>query len=82
MFNDNPVCAPVEGVDPAFVPQMIKQAMAVHYCKRVPGLSLDEGMEAAQATWETEWGSDPEPRTFEAAIDEVDGDLEHWGDEG
>jgi len=76
-----PICAPIEGVNFVFVPHMIKGAMAIRFVRRVPGLTLDQGMDAAVATWETEWSSDPAPRTLARAIEEVDSELEHWGDD-
>ena len=73
-------CAPIEGVEPIFVPHMIKGAMACRYA-RAARMSMDEAFTFAVATWETEWPSDPEPRTFEAAMEAVDGDLEYWNEE-
>ena len=79
-MSDEYPCAPIAGVDPALVPALIKQHMALHYIAAMPDMSLDEAMEAAIATWETEWESDPEPRTYAHASEAVDSDLQHWGD--
>lgn len=73
-------CAPIEGVGGRFVPVLLRSSMAARYCAAVPDLTLDQGMDAALATWDTDWDSDPAPRTIEAAIITVDGDLECWGD--
>ena len=77
-----PSCAPVEGLDPMFLPAMLKGAMACRFCRAVgPEMSIDQGMDAAIATWETEWPDDPEPRTFEAAMEAVDDELSCWTEE-
>lgn len=73
-------CAPIDGVDDAFVPALLKQHMALRYKKAVPDMDFDEAMEAALATWDTEWESDPSPRDYGSASDAVDSDLQHWGD--
>jgi hypothetical protein len=81
-MNNEPVCAAVEGVDPIFVPHILKGAMACRFCRAVgPGMSLSQGYDAAIATWETEWPSDPEPRTYEAAMEVVDDELSYWGED-
>jgi hypothetical protein len=74
------VAAP-ENVAPVIFRAQIIQTMAAHYQKRT-GIDDDDAMGAAIATWETDWDADPAPRTIEQAIDEVDADLEHWGDDG
>jgi hypothetical protein len=74
------LCAPIEGVDPVFVPHMILGAMAVRYMKAVPGLSIDEAYDAAKATWDTDWETEG-PRTFAMAEEEVDSDLQHWDED-
>ena len=76
---DYPVAAP-ENVDPVIFRAQIIQAMAAHYQKRT-GIHADDAMAAAIATWETDWDADPAPRTIGQAFDEVDADLEHWGDD-
>jgi hypothetical protein len=75
-----PTCAPIEGVDPIFVSHMIRGAMACRYA-RAASLAFEDAVAAAQATWETEWPDDPEPRTFETANEAVDADLEYWGED-
>jgi len=65
------------GVLPIFVRSMIIGAMAVRYV-RAAALEYAEGLNAAMATWGTEWDADPAPRSFEAAFEAVDSDLEHW----
>jgi hypothetical protein len=65
---------------PIFVRSMILGAMATQYVQAVPDLSLMEGFAAAKATWETDWDGDPAPRTFEAAREEVENDLQCWED--
>jgi len=74
---DYPVAAP-DGVAPVIFRAMLIQHMALRYMQSVPGLSLDEGMESAIATWGTDWDSDPAPRDYDDAADAVDSDLEHW----
>lgn len=73
-------CAPIDGVEPIFVEAMIRQHMAKRYQMAVPDLTDEEARDAATATWETEWSSYPAPRTIELANEEVDGDLEYWGE--
>lgn len=69
--------APIDNVAPVFVRQMMLQAMAAEYAKAT-GESLIDMLDAARATWDTEWETDPAPRTFEAAIAAALSDLEHW----
>lgn len=72
-------CEPLEGVQAQFVPHILIGAMACRYCRAVgPEMDISEGMDAAMATWETEWDSDPAPRTYAAAMEEVDNDLQYW----
>lgn len=73
--------APIEGVAPVFVESMIRQRMAQRYRRFVPDLTDEEARNSATATWETDWETDPAPRTFEAADEAVDSDLEYWGEE-
>ncbi len=77
---DYPVAAP-DGVHPRIFRAMLIQRMALRYMKAVPDLDLDEGMEAAIATYETDWDTDPTPRSYDQADEAVDSDLEHWGDD-
>lgn len=70
-------CAPIEGVAPIFVPHMLKGAMALRYM-RFANCTYEEGVMHAIATWDTDWESDPEPRTFDLAKQAVDDDLECW----
>lgn len=74
---DYPVAAPGD-VDPRIFRAQLIQTMALRYMRAVPDLSLDEAMESAVATWETDWDDDPAPRTMTAAIEAVDSDLEYW----
>ena len=63
----------------------IKQVMALEYVKFMAGsddpLTMDEASDFARATWETEWDTDPAPRTVEQGIVEVGHDLSYWGEE-
>lgn len=74
-----PRCVVIENVEPIFVEQMILGAMAHRYMSRVPDLELDEALEAARATWDSDMGWQ-DPRDFEQAVAMVDADLEHWDD--
>jgi hypothetical protein len=38
-------------------------------------------MDAAKATWDTDWDDDPKPRTIEAGIEAADSDLAYWVEE-
>jgi hypothetical protein len=55
--------------------------MGLRYKKVASYLSDEEAHEAAMATWGTDWSTDPAPRTLDAAYEEVDGDLECWGED-
>lgn len=79
-MSDDPICAPIDGVEPIFVAAMIRQSMALRYMKAA-GLTLEEATASATATWETEWESDPRPRTIELAAEAVESDLEYWGED-
>lgn len=81
MTDANPICAPIEGVNDVFVPAILKQYMALLYMQAVPDLTMDQALESAVATWETEWDDDPEPRTYEHAREAVVSDLQHWDDD-
>ncbi|MCI1143181.1 hypothetical protein MOP88_14120 [Sphingomonas sp. WKB10] len=71
--------APMEGVATIFVRQLLLQAMATEYAKAT-GESIHDMMDAARATWDTDWETDPAPRTIEAAVEAARSDLEHWED--
>jgi hypothetical protein len=75
-LGDYPL-APMEGVAPIFVRQMLLQAMAAEYAKATC-TDIHEMMDAARATWDTDWETDPAPRTIAAAIEAAQSDLEHW----
>lgn len=81
---DYPV-APDEGIAPVIYRAMIIQNMALRYLKAMQGsaepFTLDHAFEAAKATWETDWDTDPAPRTMEAAMQEVDNDLAYWNED-
>lgn len=77
MTPGQPTCDPIDGVDPTFIPIMLRGAMACRYIRQT-GIAYADAVAAAIATWDTEWPSDPEPRTFDHAIEAVDSDLEHW----
>ena len=83
---DYPV-APPENVHPIIYRAQIIQTMGLEYFKAMVlgsaenNFTLDHGMEAAKATWETEWDSDPQPRTIELGIQAARADLEHWVDD-
>lgn len=76
-----PTIAPIEGVAPNIAEAWLRQTMATRYQRRVPDLTDEEARTHATATWESEWETDPRPRTLEAAIEAVDSDLEYWGEE-
>jgi hypothetical protein len=76
VLGDYPL-APMEGVATIFVRQLLLQAMAAEYA-RATGDSIEELMPAARATWDTDWETDPAPRTIKAAIEAAQSDLEHW----
>lgn len=78
-MSDYP-CAPIEGVDPVFVPYMLRGAMALRYA-RCTDMDYDDAVECAVATWDTDWETDPSPRTLANAVEAVDSDLEHWDGE-
>ena len=81
---DYPVDAPT-GVDPVIFRAQINQTMAGRYSAAMNGspepFTQADAYSAAMATWETDWSDDPNPRTIEAALAEVDGDLSYWGEE-
>jgi len=81
---DYPLAAP-DGVAPAIFKAMILQTMAITYVNAMKGadepFGLDEGFDAAHATWDTEWDNDPEPRTIGAGIYEVEQDLQYWNED-
>jgi len=80
-MGDEYICAPIEGMAPFLVEPLIRQVMAARYQERT-GCSQDEAVMHATATWESEWESDPRPRTIELAKEAVDSDIECWeGDE-
>ena len=84
MQLDYPVANP-DDIAPVIFRAMLIQSMALEYFKAMQGspedFTLDDAMEAALATWGTEWSDHPQPRTLDAAIAEVQGDLEHWADD-
>lgn len=77
---DYPVAAP-DGVEPIIFRAQIIQAMMLRYGRGVPDLTDEEARDAAMATWDTDWESDPAPRTIEASIEEVDADLSCWDED-
>ena len=77
---DYPVAAP-DCVEPVIYRSQIIQAMAARYQQAVPDLSNEEAHDSAMSTWDTDWDTDPEPRTIEASYPEVDADLSYWGEE-
>ena len=81
---DYPVANPPD-IAPIIFRAMILQAMAMqyfNYMRDAPeDFSLDEAFDAARATWETDWEIDPDPRTMEAAKEEVSNDLAYWNEE-
>lgn len=82
---DYPVAAP-DNVAPVIFRAQIIQLMALRYmtrfnANRAPSeeeMDLDFAMASAKATWESDWDTDPAPRTIEAAYEAVDSDLEYW----
>ncbi len=74
---DYPVAAP-DDVHPRIFRAMLIQHMGLRYMQGVPGIDLENAMEAAVATWETDWDCDPNPRDYNDATDAVDSDLQHW----
>jgi hypothetical protein len=75
-LGDYPMAA-MEGVEPVFVRQLMLQAMAAEYAKAT-GDSIEDMMSSARATWDTDWETDPAPRTVEAAVAAALSDLECW----
>lgn len=71
--------AAIHGVNRLLWMPMLLHAMAGRYCQQAQ-LCPSEGMDAAVATWGTEWEDDPAPRTMQMALDAVDSDLQHWRD--
>ena len=72
--------AEIPNVAPAFARQMMLQAMAAEYAKAT-GDALEDMMPAARATWDTDWESDPQPRTIQMAIEAAQSDLENWDED-
>lgn len=72
--------AKVKGVPDCLVRQTMLQAMA-HVYAVATKCSMHEMMDAARATWDTEWDTDPSPRTIKGAVAAAESDLQHW-DEG
>lgn len=81
---DYPVAAP-DGVAPIIYRAQIIQTMALQYLKAMAGspedFDLSNAMEAAMATWETDWDDDPAPRTLEAGIEAANADLVYWAED-
>ncbi|PZU65264.1 hypothetical protein [Sphingobium sp.] len=81
---DYPVAAPAD-VDPAIYRAQIIQTMATRYMNHMrdvqPPFTMEEAMDAAKATWDTDWDDDPKPRTIEAGIEAADSDLAYWVEE-
>lgn len=81
---DYPVAAE-EGIAPVIYRAMLIQNMALRYFNYMKGspepYTLDNGFEAARATWDTDWDADPAPRTMDAAMQEVDNELAYWGED-
>jgi hypothetical protein len=75
-LDEHPTVA-IEDVEPVFVRAMMIGAMATRYATAA-NLSLEDAFPFACATWNTDWPDDPEPRTFEAARQAVNDDLEYW----
>lgn len=78
-LGDYPM-GPMLGVAPVFVRQLMLQAMAAVYAKAT-GKTLEGMMDAARATWDSDWESDPAPRTIEFAIEAAQSDLQYWDEE-
>lgn len=80
-ITDYPVAA-TDGIDPVIFRTQIIQRMALEYHKAMESsdeeFNWDDAMGAAMATWGTDWPDDPEPRTIEAALEAVSGDLDYW----
>lgn len=74
-----------DDIAPVIFRAMLIQSMALEYYKAMQGspddFTLDQAMEAALATWGTDWSDDPSPRTMNAAIAEVHGDLAYWSED-
>lgn len=81
---DYPVAAPFN-IDPEIYRAQIIQTMAILYMNHMrdaqPPFTMEEAMDAAKATWGTDWDDDPSPRTIEAGIEAADGDLAYWNEE-
>ena len=81
---DYPVANP-SNIAPIIFRAMILQQMAMQYFNYMRGsdeeFTMSDAFNAAHATWETDWDTDPSPRTLEAARDEVRNDLAYWCEE-
>lgn len=81
---DYPVAAP-EDIAPNIFRAQIIQTMATRYLNHMKGVeppfTMEEALDAARATWGTEWPDDPAPRTIEAGIEAADDDLAYWNEE-
>ena len=73
-----PVCAPIDGVEDAFVETMVKQAMAAEFAAAT-GMTIAETWPHVEATFES--GAIDEPITIEGAVQAVRDELEYWGEE-
>jgi len=68
------------GIDHLTYRALIVQAMSGLYLSAVPDLGEDGALDAAIATWDTDWDCDPEPRTIAHGIEAASSDLEHWAE--
>lgn len=73
-------CAPIEGVAPFLIESVLRQTMALRFMQATD-CTMDEAVMLATASWETDWESDPSPRTIEHAKQAVDAALEYWIEE-
>ena len=82
--TDYPVAAP-SGIDPIIFRSEIISAMAHEYFTYMQGseeeFSRANAVEAAIATWDTDWETDPAPRTIEQGILEAGYDLQYWNED-
>lgn len=81
---DYPVEAPAN-IEPVIFRAQIIQLMQLRYFNAMRGseepFTMGNAYDAAMATWESDWPSDPQPRTIETGLQCVDDDLSYWGEE-
>ncbi len=68
-------------ISPETTEEAIREAMIGRYMLK-PGVERKEAEMLAEATWFTDWTSlEDGPRTIAQGIEQVEGELEYWGEE-